>query len=84
MSALKQEVEQLRTSHDLMRRSHEAIVRENLTLQTKLERLELVFSDEAAGARSPVRPAAPPAATKPQTTVVLPGKPPKEKEPWKD
>lgn len=44
VAALKQEVAQLRTSNELLRKSHEAVVKENQQLQAKLERLELVFA----------------------------------------
>ena len=47
VAALKQEVAQLRTTNELLRRSHEQVVRENQQLQAKLERLEHIFeSDE--------------------------------------
>jgi hypothetical protein len=40
-------VAQLRTTNELLRRSHEQVVRENQQLQAKLERLEHIFeSDE--------------------------------------
>ena len=37
---------QLRTSNELLRRSHGVMLRENQALQAKLERMEHVFEDE--------------------------------------
>jgi len=43
IAALLADVRQLRTSNELIQRSHDALLRENQQLKTKLERLEKVF-----------------------------------------
>jgi len=50
--ALKQENANLRTTNELLRRSHETVLRENRQLQAKLERLEGVFVGGDAGSPS--------------------------------
>lgn len=42
--AVEQEVRQLRSSNELLQRSHDALLRDNQQLKTKLERLEEVFA----------------------------------------
>ena len=52
--ALRQENANLRTTNELLRRSHETVLRENRQLQAKLERLEGVFvGDVTSPARAP-------------------------------
>ena len=51
MAALRHELAQLKTSNELLRRSHDSIVRENQQLQAKLERLEHVFATDEAHPR---------------------------------
>ena len=46
-AALEKEVGNLRTTNELLRKSHEQVVRENQQLQAKLERLELIFESDA-------------------------------------
>ena len=53
--ALKQENANLRTTNELLRRSHETVLRENRQLQAKLERLEGVFVHGGEEAPSPAR-----------------------------
>ena len=44
INVLRQEVAQLRSTNELLRKSHEDVLKENQALQAKLARLEHVFA----------------------------------------